>query len=99
MAKRNSGASVGRRGFLKSAALAGAAAAASPLTAQALTQAPAKPRGGVPLPVLAAEVGTPPDEAITQSTGGSDFMVDVIKTLKVEYLAAKPGTTFRGHHE
>jgi acetolactate synthase I/II/III large subunit len=99
MAKRKSSAGVGRRGFLKGAALAGAAAAASPISAQALTQAPAKPRGVVPMPVLAAEVGTPKEEAIVQSSGGSDFMVDVIKSLGVEYLAANPGTSFRALHE
>jgi acetolactate synthase-1/2/3 large subunit len=99
MPKRKDGAGVGRRGFLKGAALAGAAAAATPLSAQALTQAPGKPRGVVPLPVLAAETGTPKEEAITQSTGGADFMVDVIKSLGIEYLAANPGTSFRGLHE
>lgn len=99
MTKRRIGAAVGRRGFLKAAGLAGAAAAAAPLSAQALTQAPAKPRGGVPLPVLAAETGTPKEEAIIQSSGGSDFMVDVIKSLDIEYLAANPGTSFRGLHE
>src|SRR5256885_10740136 len=98
MAKRKDGAGVGRRRFLKGAALAGAAAAATPLSAQALTQAPGKPRGVVPLPVLAAETGTPKEEAITQSTGGADFMVDVIKSLGIEYIAANPGTSFRGLH-
>jgi acetolactate synthase I/II/III large subunit len=99
MTKRRNGAAVGRRGFLKAAGLAGAAAAAAPLSAEALTQAPPKPHGGVPLPVLAAETGTPKAEAITQSSGGSDFMVDVIKSLGIEYLAANPGTSFRGLHE
>jgi acetolactate synthase-1/2/3 large subunit len=99
MGKRKNGAGVGRRGFLKSAALAGVAAAAAPITAEALTQAPGRPQGRVPLPVLAAEVGTPKEEPITQSTGGSDFMVDVIKSLGVEYLAANPGTSFRALHE
>jgi thiamine pyrophosphate-dependent acetolactate synthase large subunit-like protein len=30
---------------------------------------------------------------------GSDFMVDVIKTLNVEYVAANPGSSFRSLHE
>jgi thiamine pyrophosphate-dependent acetolactate synthase large subunit-like protein len=30
---------------------------------------------------------------------GSDFMVDVIKTLGVEYVAANPGSSFRSLHE
>ena len=30
---------------------------------------------------------------------GSDFMVDVIKSLNIEYLAANPGSTFESLHE
>ncbi|HJT89980.1 MAG TPA: thiamine pyrophosphate-binding protein, partial [Bryobacteraceae bacterium] len=30
---------------------------------------------------------------------GSDFMVDVLKTLKIEYVAANPGSTFESLHE
>src|ERR1700733_9282966 len=30
---------------------------------------------------------------------GADFMVDVFKSLGIEYLAANPGTSFRGLHE
>jgi acetolactate synthase-1/2/3 large subunit len=30
---------------------------------------------------------------------GSDFMVDVIKSLDIEYCAANPGSSFRGLHE
>ena len=30
---------------------------------------------------------------------GADFMVDVIKSLGIEYCAANPGTSFRGLHE
>ena len=30
---------------------------------------------------------------------GSDFMVDVIKSLGIEYCAANPGSSFRGLHE
>ena len=30
---------------------------------------------------------------------GSDFMVDVIKTLGIEYVAANPGSSFRGLQE
>jgi acetolactate synthase I/II/III large subunit len=36
---------------------------------------------------------------LTESSAGSDFMLDVIKTLDIEYLAANPGTSFRGLHE
>lgn len=30
---------------------------------------------------------------------GSDFMIDVIKSLGIEYCAANPGSTFDGLHE
>ena len=30
---------------------------------------------------------------------GSDFMVDVIKSLDFEYVCANPGSSFRGLHE
>jgi len=30
---------------------------------------------------------------------GSDFMVDVIKSLNIDYLATNPGSSFRGLHE
>ena len=30
---------------------------------------------------------------------GSDFMVDVLKTLGIEYCAANPGSSFRGLQE
>jgi acetolactate synthase-1/2/3 large subunit len=30
---------------------------------------------------------------------GSDFMVDVLKTLNIEYMAANPGSTFESLHE
>ena len=30
---------------------------------------------------------------------GADFMVDVFKSLGLEYCAANPGTSFRGLHE
>jgi len=30
---------------------------------------------------------------------GSDFMVDVVKSLGIDYLASNPGSSFRGFHE
>src|SRR5579871_121471 len=44
-----------------------------------------------------------PAEGSSDASGsdrcGSDFMVDVIKSLGIEYCAANPGTSFRGLHE
>src|ERR1700722_5943241 len=38
-----------------------------------------------------AEHGAPPSDVTTQSTCGSDFMVDVLRGLGIEYVAAIPG--------
>lgn len=38
-------------------------------------------------------------EVLTTRRPGSDFMVDVIKTLGFEYLAANPGSSYRSLHE
>jgi acetolactate synthase I/II/III large subunit len=38
-------------------------------------------------------------EVLTTDRPGSDFMVDVIKSLGFEYLASNPGSSFRGLHE
>jgi thiamine pyrophosphate-dependent acetolactate synthase large subunit-like protein len=82
---------VGRRGFLKGAAV-GAAAVVVPPTA---AQSPQAPAGTTP--------GTAPaDERVdvyTTDRPGADFMVDVIKSLGFEYVAANPGSSFRALHE
>ena len=90
---------VDRRKFLKGAAAgsmatlvasSGAMAAAQPLAAAAL---PAPP-------VPAAEDAAPAHaDVLTTDRPGSDFMVDVIKSLGFEYLAAVPGSSFRSLHE
>jgi thiamine pyrophosphate-dependent acetolactate synthase large subunit-like protein len=100
--------SVDRRGFLKGAA-AGAAGAAAALVAKpeaakaqeaAEVHRPATPN---PLPgakQTAAETAPPPRVDVwTTDRPGSDFMVEVIKTLGFEYVAANPGSSFRGIHE
>ena len=83
MSKKNS---AGRRNFLRTAA-AGAAGlvAAAPPVAMA-QQAALKPETG------AAEVNA-------NNKVGADFMVDVIKSLGIEYIAANPGSSFRGLQE
>ncbi len=49
---------------------------------------------------MAAEVATPPSmDLLTEDRSGSDFMVDVLKSLGFEYLFANPGSSFRGLHE
>jgi thiamine pyrophosphate-dependent acetolactate synthase large subunit-like protein len=89
---------VDRRNFLKSAAAGAAALAAVPGTVAAQ---PAELRRAVPPPMSPeAEVGTPSSaEVLTADRTGSDFMVDVIKSLGFEYVCANPGSSFRGLHE
>jgi acetolactate synthase I/II/III large subunit len=56
---------------------------------------------------LVAQAGAPsakPDEPAKPPAGvierpGSDFMMDVIKTLDLDYVAANPGSSFRSLHE
>jgi thiamine pyrophosphate-dependent acetolactate synthase large subunit-like protein len=85
---------IDRRTFLKSVAAgtAGAgvlATAAGVAGAQAAGQpVDAKPQGG----------GKSPTGKLVPRPG-SDFMVDVIKTLGIDYVAANPGSSFRSLHE
>ncbi len=82
---------VDRRRFLRGAVTGAAALAAQATAAEA--QQPVAP---------AAEkaIETSPSQASAATERpGSDFMVDVIKTLDMEYCAANPGTSFRGLHE
>ena len=78
---------VGRRGFLKGAAAGAAGLVAAPLAMpqQGEQSAPAEARGAV--------------EITGDEKPGSDFMVDVLKTLGIEYCAANPGSSFRGLQE
>lgn len=81
-----------RRGFLKQAAwLAGTAAATAAGAAQAATSVPA----------AASAAGSQPEPGTEHliERPGSDFMIDVIKTLNLEYVATNPGSSFRSLHE
>ena len=92
-----------RRQFLKRGAFAGAAAlATSSGVAKAESPAPqaAAPRGATPVRTMTAEATPPADvDVLTTESSGSDFMVDVIKSLGFEYVCANPGSSFRGLHE
>jgi thiamine pyrophosphate-dependent acetolactate synthase large subunit-like protein len=110
MSKRKDATGVGRRGFLKGAALAGAATTiATPLTAVAQPQPPKRPKApqGVSEIHKAAETVAPAStanlpqgaEQLVSPTSGSDFMVDGFKALGFEYLASMPGSSFRALQE
>ena len=92
--------SVNRREFLKSAAATSAAAGAAALVPGAAgAQAPA---ASVPSAAPIAPRETDPAgevEVLTTDRPGGDFMVDVLKALNFEYVAANPGSSFRGIHE
>jgi acetolactate synthase I/II/III large subunit len=70
--------------------LAAGNAAAQPATAPAAPSVPAVP-----------QTDRPANDMPPQTIGktGSDFMVDVLKTLDIDYIASCPGSTFRGLHE
>jgi acetolactate synthase I/II/III large subunit len=91
---------VGRRNFLKGAGLVGAAAL-TPAAATAQAIAPkANLKAAVPGPAqLAADTKPPTKESVTQSSSGGDFMVDVFKSLDIDYLAMNCASSFRGLHE
>jgi len=83
---------VDRRSFLKGAAAAGAATAAAMTAATKVAQA--------------AEAKAPKAEGEANQRGdafiprpGSDFMLDVIKTLNIDYFASNPASSFRSLHE
>lgn len=83
----------GRRDFLKGVANASAAGVALVQQVQAAT--PAGPANSKLSDVDAKAV----ESGRLIPRPGSDFMVDVIKSLNVEYVAANPGSSFRSLHE
>jgi acetolactate synthase I/II/III large subunit len=92
---------VGRRNFLKSAGAGAAAMVTGSTAAEAQQQvADAPPRPATPLMTREAEGVTPTDLRVLENQRpGSDFMVDVIKSLGFEYVCANPGSSFRSLHE
>ena len=75
---------VGRRGFLKGAAV-GAAGFVAPPGAAPQSSSPAQP--------------AQPADNYHVDRPGADFMVDVLKSLDFDYVGANPGSSFRGLHE
>ena len=96
---------VSRRKFLAGVAVVGAATAVTPPAAQGATTssnaAPAPRPSALPpsMQVAAAETGTPKDLPRIGGVAGSDFMVDVIKTLDIKYLPSNPASSVRAIHE
>ena len=80
-----------RRGFIKRS-VGGAAVtlAAADVVAQASTPPTAPTSASAPAATRAERLIERP---------GSDFMIDVIRTLDIDYVAANPGSSFRSLHE
>ena len=105
--KKTKKAAEGRRSFLKKATVGAAALVASPLAGQAKegSQATRFPESrnatapAVPLSKAAEAAAVANVDVLTVERPGSDFMVDVIKSLGFEYMCANPGNSFRSLHE
>ena len=107
MARKDPRPEVNRRKFLAGVAVAGAATAVTPPVANGATPATSPnaepPRRPSALPpnmhVAAAETGTPKELPRIGGVAGSDFMVDVIKTLDIKYCPSNCASSFRAIHE
>ena len=107
MTREDSRTKLNRRNFLAGAAVAGAAGTATTIMPPGAIATAAPPIDQAPRPsalrptakMAAAEAGVP--QEIKGETGkpGSDFMVDVIKTLDIKYLPCNPASSFRALHE
>ena len=84
-----SGTDPARRGFLKTAVAAAGTAAATGAIAQAAE----------PLARGASGPAAPSRSERLIERPGSDFMMDVIRTLDLQYVATNPGSSFRSLHE
>jgi acetolactate synthase I/II/III large subunit len=91
---------VDRRKFLAGVAVAGAASTVAPQKCSLAAPAP-RAQSGLPpcAQMAAAETAAPTELPRAHQPDGSDFMVDVIKTLDFDYLPANPASSFRGLHE
>ena len=115
MADKEPSSNVDRRKFLTKVAVAGAASSLPTASqAQADEKpAPASPmqRGAAPPSArqiaadfpgpeqIAAASSAPASPPAMTSICGSDFMIDVLKTLNIEFVFSNPGSSFLGLHE
>src|SRR3954470_21770564 len=103
MARKNLRPDVSRRKFLTGVAVAGAAATTATNVADAASPpvSAAKP----PLALrptahqIALEANVSSEVKPIAGRAGSDFMVDVIKSLDIDYVYANPASSYRGIHE
>ncbi|HEY2231408.1 MAG TPA: thiamine pyrophosphate-dependent enzyme [Xanthobacteraceae bacterium] len=104
MARKTSRPEVSRRKFLAGVAVAGAA---TTVTSPDAVNAATPPVEAAKIPAvlrptaqqIAAETELPKVDSPLGGRAGSDFMVDVIKSLDIEYVYANPASSYRGIHE
>ncbi len=97
MAEEDKKSGVDRRTFLKTAAASAGVAAAS-VTAAASAAGEAANAAKDPKDTKAAPASEGAHDLVV-ARPGSDFMVDVIKTLGLDYMSTNPGSSFRSVHE
>jgi len=104
MARKNAQSEVSRRKFLAGVAVAGAASAV-PAVKGAKAAAAAETAAFAKRPSTAAaqaELGTPDvsgGPGTLSGPPGSDFMVDVLKSLNIDFVFSNPASSCRGIHE
>jgi thiamine pyrophosphate-dependent acetolactate synthase large subunit-like protein len=107
VSRKSSAPDVDRRAFFSVVAATGAVSLVGGVSAQAAaTATPTEttvptPSGTLPpsAAVMAAEQQPPAAEPVFVQRSGSDYMVDCLKTLDIDYITALPGSSFRGLHE
>jgi len=92
--------SIKRRQFLAGAAAAPAIAIAAGVKGAAAVEA-ARPASVPARPQTAGDTQAPSGlpKLTTSGKVGGDFMVDIIRSLDIDYVASCPGSTFRGLQE
>jgi thiamine pyrophosphate-dependent acetolactate synthase large subunit-like protein len=102
MARKDSRPEVSRRKFLAGVAVAGASASAAKAATPGTTAADVKRLPAAIEPMahqVAAETAVPKEMPHLTGKPNSDFMVDVIKSMKIDYVYSNPASSFRGLHE
>ena len=90
-----------RRQFLAGAVAAGPVMGLAAASRAVATETPPA-RAAVPAkPQTAGDTKTPAEaqKLVTSNKVGSDFMVDCLQALNIDYVASCPGSTFRGMQE
>lgn len=90
---------VSRRGFIKGAAVAGMSTAIVNTAGARAKQDKSSQTATAPLVLKESDPQPHGSDILTTDHPGADFMIDVVKSLGFEYIAANPGSSFRGLQE